>query len=105
VLISEFFRYFRVRQYLSRYTARPVGIVTGVEGFQKIFREDYYEGVPGGILEGLGQVFPDPTVAFVYPGFEEEARVTLDDLHISGHLQPLLSYLRERGKVVPVDDF
>ena len=105
VLILEFFRYFRVRQYLARYTREPVAIVTDVDGFQNIFREDYYDGIPGGILEGLGQVFPNPTVAYVYPKFTDEGPVFLDDLLIADHLRPLLAYLRERGNVVPVDDY
>lgn len=105
VLISEFFRYFRVRQYLARYTKEPVALLTTASGFRKIFREDYYDGIPGGILEGLGQVFPTPTVAFVYPDFEGGKPATLEDEPVEEHLQPLLDYLRTRDQVVTVDDF
>ncbi len=105
VLISEFFRYFRVRQYLARYTREPVAIVTNIDGFGEIFREDYYDGIRGGILEGLGQMFPKPTVAYVYPKLANDGPVALDDLSIADHLRPLLAYLRERGQVVPVDDY
>jgi len=54
LLISEFFRYFRVRQYLARPSDEPVAFVMGVDGFSRIMNEKYYEGLEGGILEGWG---------------------------------------------------
>ena len=58
VLISEFFRYFRVRQYLAMHSKEPVAIVTDANGFREIVREEYYDGLDGGMLEGLGKLFP-----------------------------------------------
>ncbi len=105
VMISEFFRYFRVRQYFARYSNLPVGFVTDARGFADIFHETYYDGIRGGILEGLGQTFPVPTVAYVYPGEEGGRRVRLDDLPVADDLCPLLDFLRKRGQVVAVDEF
>jgi len=105
VLISEFFRYFRVRQYLAHYTEEPVAIVTDVDGFSEVAREDYYEGLDGGILEGFGQLFPPKTTAYVCPTLDGERIVTLDDMPIEDHLRPLITYLRGRGQLVPADDF
>jgi len=105
VLISEFFRYFRVRQYLLRYTQETVGIVTGISGFEDIFREDYYDGLAGGMLEGLGQLFPERTVAYIYPVTEDGQTKTLDSVDVPPHLSPLLTYLKERGRVISVDDY
>lgn len=100
VLISEFFRYFRVRQFFARYTKAPVGVVTDVAGFADIMRADYYEGLDGGILEGLGKMFPAETTAYVCPVVEDGRTVTLDEMPIEPHLRPLLAFLRERGHVV-----
>jgi hypothetical protein len=105
VLISEFFRYFRVRQYLARHTPGPVAIVTDTDGFADIIREDYYDGLSGGILEALGNLFPPDTVAYIYPEIKEGGTATLDTMPIADHLRPLVAYLRERGHVVAVDDF
>lgn len=104
VLISEFFRYFRVRQYLARHTKEPVAIVTDVNGIVDIFQEDYYVGLDGGILEALGKLFPPRTTAYVYPILDRGKVVGLDDMPIENHLRPLISYLRERGQVIPEDD-
>ena len=105
VLISEFFRYFRVRQYLARYSRKHVAIVTDVTGFGEIVREKYYEGLSGGILEGLGKLFPPGTTAYVYPIRDRGRVITLDDMPIADHLRPLIAYLRERGHVVSADDY
>ena len=104
VLISEFFRHFRVRQYLARYTREPVVLVVNKTELAEILCEDFYSGIPGGILEGLGLLFPKPTVAYVYPQAGGDGTVALDKLPIADNLRPLLSYLRGCGQIVPVDD-
>ncbi|MEK9722715.1 MAG: hypothetical protein VW405_04420 [Rhodospirillaceae bacterium] len=104
VLISEYFRHFRVRQYLARYTREPVAFVTDRESFGDIFRADYYDGLAGGFLEGLGQTFPDPTYAFVYPDGPGRA-LGADDLPLADEVRPLFDYLHARGQIVLVDDY
>lgn len=105
VLISEYFRYFRVRQYLARHTREPVAIVTDVEGFSDVMREDYYEGLSGGILEALGKLFPPVTTVYVCPSLADGSVATLDTMPIADHLRPILAYLRERGNVVSLGGF
>jgi hypothetical protein len=105
VLISEFFRYFRVRQYLGRYTREPVAIVTDIEGLGDIFCEEYYEGLSGGILEGLGKLFPDSTVAYIYPQGQFAGPNMVKGLPVADNLQLLLTYLQDRGQIVLVDDY
>jgi hypothetical protein len=103
VLISEFFRHFRVRQYLARYTREPVILVVNTAELSDMLCEDFYSGIQGGILEGLGLLFPKPTVAYVYPEAGGDRTVALDTLPIADNLRPLLSYLRGCGQIVPVD--
>lgn len=105
VLISEYFRYFRVRQYLARHTREPVAIVTDVSGFGDVVREDYYQGLSGGILEALGKLFPPTTTVFVCPTIKDGRVMTLHDMPVADHLKPLLTYLIERGHVVPLAGF
>ena len=68
-------------------------------------RESFYDGLEGGILEGLGRLFPPGTTAYIYPEHEDDRTVTLDDMPVEDHLKPLIAYLRERGQVVGVDSF
>ena len=105
VLISEFFRYFRVRQYLAHYTSEPVGIVSDVESFREIVHEEYYAGLDGGIMEGLGKLFPEGTTAYVCPVVEQGKTVSLDEMPLDDQQRPLIAYLRGLGRVVSADDF
>lgn len=103
VLISEFFRYFRLRQYLARYTKEPVAMVTDVEGLGDILREDYYDNLPGEVLEGVGQTFPEGTTAYIYP--TRVAIKSLSEAPIDKALRLLLAFLEERKQIVLVDDY
>ena len=105
VLVSEFFRYFRVRQYIAHYTGEPVGIVTDVESFREVLHEERYASLDGGILEGLGKLFPQGTTAYVCPVIEKGNLITLDEMTIDENLKPLVTYLRGLGQIVPADDF
>ncbi len=103
VLISQFPLYAQLRQHLAHYSKQPVGLITDVDGLAEIFREKAYAGLPGGILEGLGLLFPEPTVAYVYPTSGDDGQVaTLDETPIAEHLKPLLAFLRERERIVGV---
>ena len=103
VLISEFFRFFRLRQYLARYTSEPVALITDEEGLGNIFREDYYDTLPGGILEGVGQSFPPGTTAYVYP--TTYPLKSLADAPIKDDVRHLLHHLENRAQVVLVGDY
>ncbi len=97
VLISEFFRHFRVRQFLSRYTSEPVAFATDVDNFADILRPEFYDGLDGGIMEGLGKLFPPHTAFYVYPG---RTGTAFDDMEVADEVRPLLAYLMGRGQVV-----
>ncbi|MEK9684683.1 MAG: hypothetical protein VW226_09050 [Rhodospirillaceae bacterium] len=99
VLVSEFFRYFRVRQYFARYTSEPVALATNISELEEVFREEYYKGIPGGVMEGLGQLFSKQTTAYVFPKPFSGQSVELANVQISAHLRPLLDYLVKRGHI------
>ena len=104
VLVSEYFRYFRVRQFLARYTKGAVSIVTDVDGFADILREEYYDGLDGGMLEALGKLFTPPATVFVYPMLDGKRVVTLDTMPVADRIRPIFDYLRGRGFVRPLDE-
>ena len=114
VLVSEYFRAFRVRQFLARYTKGAVAFVTDTQGFADLIREDYYDGLAGGMLEALGKLFTPAATVYVHPvigGGAGDGRAdgggpapTLDSLAVDAPLRPLVTYLRQRGQVAPLDD-
>lgn len=105
VLISEFFRYFRVRQYLAQHTALPFGVVASTDSFSRTMNEDVYDGLDGGMLEGLGKLFTKNATMYVCPTVKDGQTVTLDTMPFAKDLLPLIAYLRERQRIIPMDDF
>ena len=110
-MISDYLRYFRLRDYLRRYTQKPIGIVLSVRDFHYLFDEKYYEGLEGGILEAFGKLFPDNTYVYVYPsrprGTDPSAQITLDNVQVPDNLRFLLEHLKVNHKMLslkPLDD-
>jgi len=98
VLISNFVRFFRLREYLSRYTKRMIGIVLGIDNILDIFDEKYYVGMDGGILEAFGKLFPGQSKMYVYPKLGPAGElITSETLVIPPHLRHLYKHLQENG--------
>ena len=104
VLVSAFFGCFRVRQYPSGYTREPAGMVAGAAGFPYILREDCYNGLAGGMLEDLGQLFTGKTLAHFYPLPNDGQIKTLEDVSIAAHLEPLLTSLKDGDRDIYAND-
>src|SRR5439155_25256852 len=66
VLISDYFRYYRLAAYLSWRTRERIGIVLGVSSIYELFDEKYYTDLPGGILENFGRLFKNDLKVYVY---------------------------------------
>src|SRR6478752_90870 len=58
VLISDYFEYYRLASYLTRYTAGPIAVTMGVANLLDLFNEKYYTELEGGILEAFGKLLP-----------------------------------------------
>ncbi|HEU6446845.1 MAG TPA: TonB-dependent receptor [Verrucomicrobiae bacterium] len=75
VLISNFRRYYRLVEYLSRYTQKMQGIALGIPSLRGIFDEKFYTDLQGGLLESLGRLFKGSTKLYVYPMREPKSDV------------------------------
>src|SRR5206468_3847279 len=67
VLISDYFEYYRLAAYLTRYTTAPIALTMGVASLRELFQEKYYEGLEGGILEAFGKLFAKNLRIYIYP--------------------------------------
>jgi hypothetical protein len=96
VMISDYTRYFKLREYFRQYTKMEIGIVVGMINLKQIFDEDSYRGVEGGILEGFGKLFPDNTRMFIYPELNPEGEIReFSSLKVQEHLRFLYRHLLE----------
>ncbi len=107
VLISDYFEYYRLAGYLARYTKEPIALVMGVTSLRDLFKEEYYAGLEGGILEAFGKLFTKDLRIYVYP-YQDSATgqmETVDNLQMPEGLQRLYGHLVERGQIKQLDNF
>lgn len=106
VLVSNFGEYFRLVDYIARYTNEAIGLALGVPALEEIFLEKYYTGLEGGILEGLGRLFKTNVRLYAYPRLAADGGIiTVDNLRVAPKLAHLYAYLRENEFIVPVTDY
>jgi len=106
VLISNYGEYYRLVDYLTRYTDQRIGLPLGIPGMDEIFDEKYYENLDGGILEGLGRLFKTGVKLYVYPRLMPGGEiVTADNFQVAPNLKHLYAHLLSNGVIEAVKDF
>jgi hypothetical protein len=105
VLVSDFSEYYRLGAFLSRMTHEPIGITLGVTRLLNLFDENFYIGLPGGILESFGRLLKNHLKLFVYPAIDKVTGgiQTVDNLAVPAGQQKLYDYLNERGSFVGLE--
>jgi hypothetical protein len=107
VLISDYFEYYRLAAYLTRYTSQPIAVTMGVGSLQDLFKEEYYAALEGGILEAFGKLFTKDLRIYVYPLRDQTTGQlsTVENIQMPGDLHSLYSHLVERGRIKQLDNF
>lgn len=107
VMISNYPEYYRLVEYLSKYTkGYKLGIILGIYNLTRVLDEKYYTNTRGGLLEAYGLLFGGNIKLYVYPSKRagEENFHTLDDLKLPEKVAPLLEYAKLNDKLVKIDD-
>ncbi|MBB2899425.1 hypothetical protein FHR75_000213 [Kineococcus radiotolerans] len=106
-VITDYYEYNRLAEYLQRRTRERIGIVMGVPSLVNLFDEGNHSHMQGGILESFGRLFKNDLKLFVYPMQDQEtgATVTVEDLQVAPDLQPLFDFLARRGSFVHLDNY
>jgi hypothetical protein len=107
VLISDYFEYYRLAAYLTRYTAEPIAVTMGVTSLLDLFNEKYYTALEGGILEAFGKLFTKDLRLYVYPLRDHATGQlkTIANVEIPGSQRNLFQHLVERGRIKQLDNF
>lgn len=105
VLISNYGEYYRLAQYLSRYTTMPVALAMGVMSVSELFDEKYYEHLPGGILESFGRLFKNDLCLYVSPALDAQGTqlINLKNLQLPANLTHLYQHLLENRFIRPLN--
>jgi len=107
VLISDYFEYYRLAAYLSRYTKESIAITMGAGSLQDLFDEKYYTELDGGVLESFGRLFKNDLKIYCYPLLNQSTGelMTCDNLVIPHELKQLYGYLVDRGGINGLDNY
>ncbi len=107
VLISNFRRYHRLVQYLSRHTQKMIGLPLGLARLRDILDGKFYTDLEGGIMESLGQLFRAGVKLYVYPWRNHETRqvFTLDTLEVAPSVRHLYAHLLENHLVEEIKNY
>jgi len=108
VLISNYFEYYRLVDYLSRITkGKKIGITMGIFALQKVFEEKTYENIRGGILECFASLFGTNVKLYIYPALRNDGSLfTLKDFEqeLPRNLKSLFRYLVDNNKLEDISD-
>ena len=101
VLISNYFQYYRLAAYLSRYTRAKIGLSMGIGSLRELFDEKYYTELEGGILESLGRLFKNDLKLYIYPLKDRDSGelTTINNLVIPAEIRKLYGYLIDRNGI------
>lgn len=105
VLISDFYEYYRLAGYLSRYTKERIGLTMGIPSLIDIFKEKDYDNLEGGILESFGRLFKNDLRLYVYPSIDRATGqlMNVSKLKVEPHLQSLFQYLVDNNDIQSLD--
>lgn len=108
VLISNYYEYYRLMDYLSRITkGKKIGIVMGIYALQKVFDERTYTNLRGGILECFASLFGTNVKLYIYPALLPDGKLfTLKDFEstLPDNLKNLFRYLMDNNKLEDIQD-
>ena len=108
VIVSSYLRYFRLSDYLGRYTNGKLAFVLGIPNLEQLFDDAYYEGLKGGILGAFAALFDRDTLLFVYPmrrNDSPEDIITADNFPAPRNLKYFYKHLRANNKILPVEKY
>ncbi len=107
VLISNYYEYYRLAAYLTRYTKKKIGIAMGAASLADLFNEKYYSNLDGGILESFGRLFKNDLKIYVYPVQDKATKelTTVDNLKIADDLKQLYGYLLRKRCIEQMEHY
>jgi len=108
VIVSNYLRYFRLSDYLGRYTKGKTAFVVGIPNLETLFDDAYYEGLKGGILGAFGALLDRGTLIYVYPMYLDDDStkiINAVNFPVADHLKHFYAHLLANGKIVPIDRY
>lgn len=85
VMISNYRKYYKLCEYLSRYSNARMGFIIGVDNLMEMFEEKYYRNLNGGIMEAFGIIVNRDVKIYLYPYQANKKEKLLNSKNIPIH--------------------
>lgn len=108
VMISNYLKHYKMVDYISGFTRkRKMGVILGIYNLETIFEPDYYNNLPGGILEAFGRGFGHNVKMMVYPAIHAETNeiYNLKEFKVRDELKGLLTYMMDNAKLETIENY
>ncbi|WII73679.1 hypothetical protein QJS83_07300 [Bdellovibrio sp. 22V] len=102
VLISNFFLFYGLKRFLRRYNPHFMALVVGASHLNKLFTEEHYQDLEGGLLEGMGKLLEQKTKLYIYPHKTPNLCLTARSFFPNPHLRHVYSYFVENKQIVDI---
>lgn len=102
VLISNFFLFYGLKRFIRRYNPHFMALVVGASHLDKLFTEEHYKNLEGGLLEGLGKLLEQKTKLYIYPHKTSTLCLTTKSFFPKPHLRHIYSYFTENKQIVDI---
>lgn len=102
VLVSGFDLYYQLKQSLAQYTEEPLIIICGASHLDRLFHEEYYRHLEGGLLEGLAKLFDHKTKMYIYPHKTETTCMTTRSFFPPTKYLKIYQYFLETQNIVDI---
>ena len=105
VMISNYRKFYKIIEYLSKFTKSRMGLILGVDNLIDMFEEQYYRNLNGGIMEAFGIIFTRDIRFYLYPykPNKESTLLNSDNLPIHPRVRDLYNYLHSNGRIKDLD--
>jgi len=102
VMVSNFYRYFKLVEYFNRFKMIKLRVVLGLPTFDKVFDSSQYTDLRGGLLEAMGTLFQENVKLYLYPYTDPETGEIIypDEYHFKNEYKHLWNYLIETRKIL-----
>ena len=105
VMISNYKKYYKLCEYLSRYTDQRLGFIIGVDNLIEMFEEKYYRNLNGGIMEAFGIMLTRDIKIYLYPSQPNTNKELIDSKNVIVHprAKSIYNYLLNNKRIEDLD--
>jgi len=107
VMVTNFREYYRLSEYFSRFTQERMGLIIGANHLIKLFDNNYYKHLSGGILEAMGKLLNKKMKLYIYPYKKKNSEeiITSKKINLEKKMQDLFDYFKHDNKFVDITDY